>query len=79
MQPLLPNIESISNLQSRTVFFYFFKLKNATDNGELIKEQFAQQQARCSHWWNCEYTFIGAGDIFWTHAAIVEFPGKAKP
>jgi len=77
MQQLLPNIESINTLQNRTVFFYFLKLKNAEDGGELIKQQFAQHQARCSHWWNCEYTFIGAGEDFWTHAAIIEFPNFA--
>ena len=77
MQQLLPNIESISVLQNRTVFFYFLKLKNTADNGDSIKQQFTQHHAQCSHWWNCEYTFIGAGDDYWTHAAIIEFPNFA--
>ena len=77
MQELLPNIESLASFQNRTVLFYFFKLKNKYDKGHSIKKQFALFQGKCNFWVNCEYTFIGAEDDYWTHAAIIEFPNFA--
>ena len=74
MQQLLPNIESISSLESKTTLFYFFKFKKGEIDGSDIQKGFAQHQAKCLHWFNCEYTFIGEGDDQWSHAAIFEFP-----
>lgn len=73
MQQLLPSKEVIPALKNRTIFFYFFKLKNAANNGATIREQFAQYQAKCLHWLECEYAFIGEGENTWTHAALFEF------
>ena len=73
MQQLLPNREALSTIENKTLFFYFFKLKKGDNNGALIQKQFAQHQAKCLHWFNCEYTFIGDETDGWTHAAIFEF------
>jgi len=77
MQQLLPNIESISSLESKTTLFYFFKFKKGEINRSDIQKGFVQHQAKCLHWFNCEYTFIGEGDDQWTHAAVFEFPDFA--
>ncbi len=74
MQQLLPNKETIDSLKNRTTFFYFFKLKNTEENETTIREQFAQHQAKCLYWLECEYAFVGEGENTWTHAAIFEFP-----
>lgn len=74
MYQLLPKIDAISSLKNRTTFFYFFKLKNTDDNVVAIREQFAQHQAKCLHWLECEYAFVGEGENTWTHAAVFEFP-----
>ena len=77
MQQLLPNPDVISTIKNKTLFFYFFKLKKADDNGQAIRQQFAKHQATCLHWLQCEYAIIGEGGDFWTHAAIFKFPNFA--
>ena len=77
MQQLLPNLDVISTLENKTLFFYFFKLNKSDKEGADIRQQFAKQQAKCLHWFHCEYSIIGEGTDFWTHAAIFEFPNFA--
>ena len=77
MQQLLPNKDAISSLKKRTTFFYFFKLHNAADNGLTIRAEFERHQAKCLHWFECEYAFVGEGENTWSHAAIFEFPSFA--
>jgi len=76
MQQLLPNQKFISTLKNKTLFFYFFKIKKGDNKGVTIQKQFAQHQAKCLHWFNCEYIFIGDESDCWTHAAIFEFPNS---
>ncbi len=77
MQQLLPNADVVSTIENKTLFFYFFKLKKSDNEGADIRQEFAKHQAKCLHWLHCEYTFIGEGTDFWTHAAIFEFPNFA--
>lgn len=70
MQPLLPSPDALLTIENRTLFFYFFKLKESDDDGVDIRRQFADHQAKCLHWLHCEYAIIGEGIDFWTHAAI---------
>lgn len=54
MQQLLPNPDSISAIENKTIFLYFFKLKIADNDGSAIRQLFAQHQAKCLHWLHCE-------------------------
>lgn len=72
MLELLPHIDSISSINNKTILFYFLKLKNG-DDGSSIRQKFVDQGAKCSHWFHCEYNFIGEEEDFWTHAAVFEF------
>lgn len=77
MLQILPNKDTISSLKKRTTFFYFFKLNNTADNGLAIRAAFERHQAKCLHWFECEYAFVGEGENTWSHAAIFEFPSFA--
>ncbi|MDW3650679.1 MAG: hypothetical protein R8P61_26625 [Bacteroidia bacterium] len=74
MQKLLPQIEELSDLNNRTLFFYFFNITASEKAGEETQKTFLQHNAKVLHWWECEYTFIGEGEDCWTHAAVVQFP-----
>ncbi|MEM6804552.1 MAG: hypothetical protein AAF696_24340 [Bacteroidota bacterium] len=74
MQKLLPALEGLSDLNNRTLFFYFFNISSSEKAGEETKKAFNQHKAKILHWLECEYTFIGDGEDCWTHAALVQFP-----
>lgn len=74
MLKLLPDQEAAASLKNRTTFFYFFNLKEVTNDGATIRQLFAQHGAKCVLWLNCEYAFVGEGEDCWTHAALFQFP-----
>lgn len=72
MKQLLPSLQSFTSNEKSRTFFYFLKLDKLSD-GNILKRKFQGFGATCLHWWECEYTFIGEGDDYWTHAAVFEF------
>ncbi len=75
MYQILPNTtKATTKLKNRTTFLYFFKFKDANNDGATTRQQFAEHQATCLQWLVCEYAFIGVAENSWTHAAIFKFP-----
>lgn len=72
MKQLLPSLQSFTSNEKSRTFFYFLKLKKQAD-GNILKRNFDGFGGKCLHWWECEYTFIGEGEEYWTHAAVFQF------
>ena len=72
MKQLLPSLQSFTSNEKSRTFFYFLKLKKLAD-GNILRRKFDGFGGKCLHWWECEYTFIGEGDEYWTHAAVFQF------
>ena len=72
MKQLLPSLQSFTSNEKSRTFFYFLKLNKLAD-GNILKRKFQGFGGKCLHWWVCEYTFIGEGDEYWTHAAVFQF------
>jgi uncharacterized protein (DUF1330 family) len=72
MKQLLPSMQVLTSNERSKTLFYFFKLQKYTD-GSILKRKFDGFGAKCLHWWQCEYTFIGEGEEYWTHAAVFQF------
>ena len=72
MKQLLPSLQSFTSNEKSRTFFYFLRLEKLAD-GNILKRKFEGFGGKCLHWWECEYTFIGDGDEYWTHAAVFKF------
>ena len=72
MKQLLPSLQSFTSNEKSRTFFYFLKLEKLAD-GNVLRRKFDGFGGKCLHWWECEYTFIGDDNEYWTHAAVFEF------
>tara|TARA_B100001250_G_scaffold89270_1_gene74020 strand:+ start:134 stop:958 length:825 start_codon:yes stop_codon:yes gene_type:complete len=77
MYNIIPDPDKLiySKKTNKIVLFYFFKYSNRETNSIKIKKIFKDNEIKCLHWFNCEYTIIGQED-FWTSASIIEFKSK---
>ena len=77
MLNIIPDPDKLiySKEKKKVVLFYFFKYSDKKTNSKKIKKTFRDNDIKCLHWFNCEYTIIGKKD-YWTTASIVELSSK---
>lgn len=81
MTRLLPDLNELSAATTdnkNPILLYFLRLSDADSGERDIESLFQSYDARCLHWWNCEYTFIGEGPNYWTHAAVFQFKSQLE-